>query len=133
MGFNIGLHTSGVYPSRLAEVLTRLDWVGLDIKHLPQSYAKITGVEGSGERVLRSLTLMVENGIDFETRTTLHPSLISPSEQREIAIWMKRTGVYNHRFQSCRLESCLDPSMQSLNYLEPQLSDQTLCQHAVRH
>nr|NLD41558.1 anaerobic ribonucleoside-triphosphate reductase activating protein [Actinomycetales bacterium] len=36
MGFEVALHTAGAYPRRLAEVLPLVDWVGLDIKALPE-------------------------------------------------------------------------------------------------
>ncbi len=49
LGFKIGLHTSGAYPERLRRLLPLLDWVGLDIKSLPEGYDEITGVKGSGE------------------------------------------------------------------------------------
>ena len=48
LGFRVGLHTSGSYPRRLARLLPALDWVGLDIKALPEDYAALTGVEDSG-------------------------------------------------------------------------------------
>ena len=32
MGYEVGLHTGGSYPARLAEVLPDLSWVGLDVK-----------------------------------------------------------------------------------------------------
>ncbi len=32
LGFDIGLHTSGAYPRRLARVLPKIDWVGIDVK-----------------------------------------------------------------------------------------------------
>ena len=32
MGFRVGLHTAGTYPSRLAQVLSLVDWIGFDIK-----------------------------------------------------------------------------------------------------
>src|SRR5665648_131400 len=36
--FAVGLHTGGAYPRRLAELLPLVDWVGLDIKALPDDY-----------------------------------------------------------------------------------------------
>ena len=32
MGYQVGLHTAGPYPDRLARLLPSLDWVGMDIK-----------------------------------------------------------------------------------------------------
>lgn len=47
-GFAVGLHTAGAYPSRLAGLLPQLDWVGLDIKALPEQYGAVTGVAAFG-------------------------------------------------------------------------------------
>ena len=38
LGFAIGLHTSGAYPRRLARVLPKVDWVGIDVKAPPGDY-----------------------------------------------------------------------------------------------
>jgi len=32
MGFQTGLHTAGIFPERLTQLLPWLDWVGLDVK-----------------------------------------------------------------------------------------------------
>lgn len=42
MGFAVGLHTAGPYPRRLHDMVERglVDWVGLDIKALPEHYAQ---------------------------------------------------------------------------------------------
>ena len=42
-GFAVGLHTSGAYPGLLARALPHVDWVGLDIKALPEGYETVTG------------------------------------------------------------------------------------------
>ena len=54
LGFAIGLHTAGIYPRRLAEVLPLVDWVGFDVKApFDAAYERITGVRGSGAAALR--------------------------------------------------------------------------------
>ena len=68
LGFKVGLHTAGCYPERLDELLPALDWVGLDIKALPQDYAALTGVPGSGERAFESLQFLVESGVAHEVQ-----------------------------------------------------------------
>ena len=73
LGFRIGLHTAGIYPRRLAALLPRLDWVGLDIKALPADYPALTGAPASGARAWRSLALLLTSGIPLEVRTTLDP------------------------------------------------------------
>ena len=32
LGLAVGLHSAGIYPRRLRELLPRLDWIGLDVK-----------------------------------------------------------------------------------------------------
>lgn len=73
LGFRLGLHTAGIYPRRLTALLPRLDWVGLDIKALPEDYPTLTGAPDAGKRAWRSLHLLLASGIPLEVRTTLAP------------------------------------------------------------
>jgi len=50
MGFKIGLHTGGAYPDRLKHLLPLCDWVGFDLKELPEHYDLLTVTPGSGSR-----------------------------------------------------------------------------------
>ena len=43
IGFQVGLHTGGMYPARLQRLLPLLDWVGLDIKGPAAHHDAITG------------------------------------------------------------------------------------------
>jgi len=98
LGFKVGLHTAGCYPRRLARLLPLVDWVGLDIKDLPDHYPALTAVPGSGERAWKSLELVRASGIPFEVRTTLGPHL--PGERlSRIAAALKEKQVPCHRRQ----------------------------------
>ncbi len=48
MGFRIGLHSAGIKPAAFAKVVGLADWVGFDIKALPEDALDVTRVEGSG-------------------------------------------------------------------------------------
>lgn len=74
LGFGVGLHTAGAYPARLAELLPLVDWVGLDIKALPDGYHRITGVGASGAKAFASLELLVASGVAHEIRITVDPT-----------------------------------------------------------
>lgn len=113
MGYKIGLHTAGPYPERLKEILPQLDWVGLDIKAMEENYAEVTGVEDSGKRAWESAKILIESGVPHEMRTTVHPALTSTSEQEAISVRLQRLGSNRHRLQSCVLEHCLDPGLQT--------------------
>ena len=55
LGFKTALHTSGVYPEKLQEVLPLLDWVGLDIKGPWDKYDILSGRKKMAEKVQDSL------------------------------------------------------------------------------
>ncbi|MBL3527343.1 MAG: anaerobic ribonucleoside-triphosphate reductase activating protein [gamma proteobacterium endosymbiont of Lamellibrachia anaximandri] len=108
MGFKIGLHSAGVYPERLAELLPLLDWVGLDIKALAEDYAALTGVSGSGEKAWESLRLLVASGVAYEVRTTVHTELLSPQNLKKLQHQLQQTGVAHHQLQQCDTRHALD-------------------------
>ncbi|MEG7525016.1 MAG: anaerobic ribonucleoside-triphosphate reductase activating protein [Chromatiales bacterium] len=108
LGFKIGLHSAGVYPERLAELLPLLDWIGLDIKALPEDYAALTGVSGSGENAWESLQLLMASGVAYEVRTTVHTKLLSPQKLKKLQYQLQQTGVAHHQLQPCDTHHALD-------------------------
>lgn len=111
MGFKVGLHTAGPYPERLHRLLPHIDWVGLDIKALPDDYARITGVPGSGERAWDSLRMTLDAGVALEVRTTLMPDWSQKQDVRPLEKALAKIGVENHVLQRCRTQSTLDPTL----------------------
>ena len=75
-GFRIGLHTGGAFPEALRELLSHLDWVGMDIKTTFPDYDRITCVPGSGEAAERSAALVRASGVLHRFRTTVEPDLL---------------------------------------------------------
>ena len=111
MGFRIGLHTGGPYPGRLAEVLPLLDWVGFDIKAPRNSYDRITGARHSGDKAMRSLKLLLDSGVPYDLRTTVHPDLLSLEELKMLAEEIKAAGGKDHRIQAFRPDGCADEEL----------------------
>jgi pyruvate formate lyase activating enzyme len=74
LGFGVGLHTAGAYPARFREALDFADWVGLDIKAMPEGYEDITGKSVSGAKAWESLKIALEWGGDLEVRLTVDPT-----------------------------------------------------------
>lgn len=106
LGFKIGIHTAGVYPNRLEKLLPLLDWIGLDIKSSIEQYEAITGVSGSGQRAWLSAQMVVDSGVDYEVRTTLHPLLLEPGNLQGLMTELKQLGVAHYSLQRCNLEFC---------------------------
>ena len=110
-GFNAGLHTSGAYPRRLAGLVDDLDWIGLDIKALPEDYAALTGVLGSGELAWQSLEIVQSSGIRFDVRITVHDRLLPPTRLKRLLARLSSLGVEGPSLQVCRSQAMLDPAL----------------------
>jgi pyruvate formate lyase activating enzyme len=111
LGFSIGLHTGGAYPQRLGRVLDSVDWVGFDIKALPEDYPALTGVEGSGAPAWQSLDLLLASGVAYQVRVTVHPVLLPPQRLGRLLDRLWRLGVGDPVLQDCRTGRMLDPTL----------------------
>lgn len=111
LGFEIGLHTAGIYPQRLEEVLPLLDWVGLDIKAPFDDYARITGVPDSGIQALASARAILASGIKHEFRTTVHPALLDENTLLRMAQELSGMGVQDYALQVFRAQGCQNTAL----------------------
>ncbi|WP_223912851.1 anaerobic ribonucleoside-triphosphate reductase activating protein [Actinomyces capricornis] len=110
LGFEVGLHTAGVYPRRLAEMVAAglVDWVGLDIKALPEHYRQVVGRPNSGGKAWECLELLVgaadRGGPDFEVRTTVAPGDVTAEDAYEVARRVHAAGARSYALQQARSE-----------------------------
>ncbi len=121
LGFEIALHTTGMYPDRLEAALVLCDWVGMDIKAPFGEYEAVTGVAGSGAGPRASLKRLLQSGVDHEVRTTVHPDLLSEDRILEIAEDLQAMGVRRYVLQTFRPDGCLDKKLK-----EPLMPDRTI-------
>ena len=86
MGYLIKLDTNGTLPDVIEEMLGRrlLDYVAMDIKAPLDRYGEVTKTNSDGQRILRSISLIMGSGVDYEFRTTAVRSLLGPQEIEEI-------------------------------------------------
>jgi pyruvate formate lyase activating enzyme len=111
LGFNIGLHTGGMYPQRLKAVLPLVDWVGFDVKAPFADYANITGAANSGDRALAGLEQVLASGVAHEIRTTVHPALLSDADLTYMARDLAARGVKHYVIQAFRSQGCRDAGL----------------------
>ena len=102
LGFKVGVHTSGVYPEKLHQMLPYIDWVGLDIKAPWEKYNILCGRPKMVEKVKESLALLLQNRFSFEARTTCDPASLTLEDILEIAKELKIQGVENYALQHYR-------------------------------
>lgn len=106
LGFEVGLHTGGSYPQRLAELLPEVDWIALDIKAPFDRYEKVTGVADSGISAHASAQAVLASGLKYEFRTTVHPSLLTDEDLLDLARSLSGMGVRNYALQGFRAQGC---------------------------
>lgn len=95
LGYRVGVHTSGVFPSRLGALLDAgvLDWVGLDAKGPSSVLPGLTGSPVLFDRWLQSLDRVLGSGVWCEVRTTWRPGLYPASGVVELAGVLLDRGV----------------------------------------
>jgi len=111
MGFEIGLHTGGMFPERLEEVLPLCRWIGLDVKAPFGTYDKVTRIAGSGEAARRSVDLVLASGVDYEFRTTVHPDILAEDEILEMARSLAAKGCKHYALQMFHPAHCSDKAL----------------------
>lgn len=106
MEYEVGLHSAGIYPDKLAAILPQIDWIGLDIKAPFDAYERITGIAGSGEQARACLDAVLTSGVAHEVRTTAHPDLLKEEEILDTAWMLSQAGVRNYALQVFRKQGC---------------------------
>lgn len=118
LGFAIGLHSAGTHPRRLQQVLPLVDWIGLDIKGPlddVNTYERITGIRGSAAHAEACLRAVLDAGVDYEVRTTAHPSWLDDEALLQLAGNLAHHGVRHFALQLAR-PTALQPAPYPINY-----------------
>ena len=115
LGFGVGLHTAGIYPERLADILMMVDWVGLDIKAPFDRYERITGMPDSGRQALASAEAVLASGVQHEFRTTIHPTLLDETDILNLATTLSGMGVNDYALQVFRSQGCRDDRLNAVS------------------
>ena len=117
LGFGVGLHSAGMYPRRLAEVLPLVDWVGLDIKASMQGYDAVTGIFDSARQARAGAKLVLASGVAYECRTTVHPALHTEADILALAQALQAMGVRHYVLQVFRATGCGDARLKAVSTL----------------
>lgn len=97
LGYLIKLDTNGSNPEMLKELVVAglIDYVAMDIKNSPDSYAKTTGIADVDlKSVSDSATFLMQSGVDYEFRTTVVKELHCAEDFEKIAVWLKGAKRY---------------------------------------
>jgi len=97
LGYQIKLDTNGTFPARLKRAVREglVDFVAMDIKNSPQSYAKTVGVTNFDLAPVReSAAFLLSGAVEYEFRTTVVDELHTARDFEDIATWLAGAKAY---------------------------------------
>jgi len=114
LGFSVGMHSAGSYPARLREALGFVDWLGLDIKAMPEGYQDVTGKGAAGLKAWQSLEIALEWGGDLEVRLTVDPTTHTRESVLSVIKRVKAMGGPTPVLQEARAEGTSEEFQRAL-------------------
>ena len=90
MGYLTKLDTNGSRPEVLKDLVSRnlVDYVAMDIKNAPTSYAQTAGADVALERIEESIRYLLEDHVDYELRTTVVAPLHDSEAVKRMGEWV---------------------------------------------
>ena len=124
LGFFVKLDTNGSYPERIKELIDRklLDYIAMDIKAPLYKYSRTTLTSIDTERIVESIHLIMNSGIDYEFRTTVVRSLLSRDDFPKIGEMIKSAKLFV--LQEFRPTKTLEPDfLKETSYTKRELEE----------
>ena len=99
LGLKVKLDTNGTYPEKLASLIDDgfLDYIAMDVKNSPASWAKTVGVNNAAalfNKTLQSMEIIKNSGVDYEFRTTIVKQLHSLEDMDGLGLLVKGSPKY---------------------------------------
>lgn len=111
LGFAVKLDTNGSFPEMLEKVLPDLDYVAMDIKAPLEKYSQIVNVDVDTSKILKSIEVLKNGGVDYEFRTTVVKSQLSFEDFEKIGQLIQGAPrYYLQRFETSKI---LDKSLEN--------------------
>lgn len=111
LGFAVKLDTNGSFPEMLEKVLPDLNYVAMDIKAPLEKYSQIVNVDVDTSKILKSIEVLKNGGVDYEFRTTVVKSQLSFEDFEKIGQLIQGAPrYYLQRFEASKI---LDKSLEN--------------------
>ena len=96
LGYAVKLDTNGTNPALLSGLLRRglVDYVAMDIKASPNRYREVCGGVEVLEAVRKSVSVLMDSGVDYEFRTTCVKPFHDEAGMAEIGQWLQGAKQY---------------------------------------
>jgi len=115
LGLGVKLDTNGTRPGVLQRLIDDelVDAVSMDLKApLDYRYFELAQTAFDLEDLRRSIRVLMRSKLEYEFRTTVSPSFLSPSEVADIARTIE--GAARYALQAFNPHVCIDKSLESL-------------------
>jgi pyruvate formate lyase activating enzyme len=115
MNFAVKLDTNGSNPGMVFDLISKglIDYVAMDIKAPKDKYKTLTGNVFNLEEIEETISILKEERIDYEFRTTIVPLLLDKEDIISIAQWIRPAKKYY--LQQFKVENTLNPEFSKLN------------------
>lgn len=96
MGYAVKLDTNGYSPEKLIEIVNEglCDYVAMDIKNCKEKYSLTAGIDIDISKIEKSVSFLMNCGIDYEFRTTVVKEYHTLSDIEKIATWISGAKGY---------------------------------------
>ncbi len=114
LGYSVKIDTNGSNPKMLKDLISKklIDYVAMDVKLPREKYEKILGREAKLKNIEKSISLLKENRVDYEFRSTVVPTLLTKEDVIKIAQWI--SGAKKYYLQNFRAEKTIDPKFEKV-------------------
>lgn len=114
LGLMVKLDTNGLLPDILAEVLRQdlVDLVALDLKTAPSRYGELHNRPVNDTALQRTVTMLLQNPVACEFRTTCVPGLVCEEDIRQIGALLR--GAPAWVLQQFVPHYCMDVALRDL-------------------
>ncbi len=129
LGFLIKIDTNGTNPKMVNKLLKEklLDYVAVDYKGPFNKYHEYIGQAPSSKLqapIKQTIKLLLENGLDFELRTTVVPTLHSRKDLIDMAQQLNNLAIEQSNnikwyLQPFKPTNCLDPQFRKIKPFKP--------------
>ena len=96
LGYKVKLDTNGTNPDMIKSLVLDglVDYVAMDIKNSPDSYAVTAGAVPDMEKIRQSVDFLLSGSVEYEFRTTLVRQFHTREDMEKIGKWIKGAKRY---------------------------------------
>lgn len=106
IGYDVKLDTNGTNPDMLKKLINSklVDYIAMDIKSPLEAYSENVARPVHADDIKKSIDIIIDSPIDYEFRTTVVKSLLTPEDLEKMAKEIKGAKAYFlQKFNSRRI------------------------------